>query len=303
MLEVSQSTRPRILVVDDDPVVIQTIVNYLKGSYDLAIAKTRKRALELLANSDFDVVLLDINLPDGNGIDICTEIKSSRDYSESLTIIFVTSEYSSEQEAKGLNVGASDYIYKPVNKDVLLARLKIQINIQRKAQLLANLAQIDSLTEIGNRRAFDEQLENECSRAKRESKSLSLALLDIDYFKAYNDLYGHPAGDACLRQLAQCLKKACKRASDFCFRYGGEEFAIVFYDTPHDMSVELVGKMLVEFEALHIVHEGSLVSDVTTFSAGVLSASGDELVAENMLLEADKRLYEAKESGRNRVKG
>ena len=118
------SAKPSLLIVDDDPTVIQIIVEYLESNFQLSVAKSRTKALALLQSKTFDLVLLDVNLPDGNGIDICKEIKGSREYSDSLVIIFMTSHHSTELEAQGLSVGANDYIYKPVNKDVLLARIK-----------------------------------------------------------------------------------------------------------------------------------------------------------------------------------
>lgn len=295
------SGKPSLLIVDDDPTVIQILVEYLETNFQLSIAKSRARALELLQSKPFDLVLLDVNLPDGNGIDICKEIKGSRDYSDSLVIIFMTGHYSTELEAKGLSVGANDYIYKPVNQEVLLARINLQLNQIRKTKLLAHLAKVDGLTEIGNRRAFDEQLTQEWFRSKREGKYMTLLLIDIDYFKQYNDTYGHPAGDKCLQRIAQCLTTSYRRHSDFCFRFGGEEFAVILYDTDIRSANSLVQNMMNNLNQLNIPHSHSEVSDRVTVSAGICDSRKDFKNPKELLDHCDSLLYEAKHQGRNQV--
>ena len=295
------TAKPSLLIVDDDPTVIQILVEYLEKNFQLSVAKSREKALSLLQSKPFDLVLLDVNLPDGNGIDICREIKSGREYSDSLVVIFMTSYHSTEMEAKGLSVGANDYIYKPVNKDVLLARINLQLNLIRKTRLLAHLAKVDGLTEIGNRRAFDEQLTREWFRAKREAKPISLILMDIDFFKQYNDTYGHPMGDKCLQKISRCLKTSFKRHSDFCFRFGGEEFAVILFDATEEGAIHLVNKMFENLHQMNIPHGQSEVSDRVTVSVGVCdSYSGCESVSE-LVDKTDKYLYFAKHKGRAQV--
>lgn len=297
----TEQSVPSVLIVDDDPTVIQTIVDFLHSDFTLSIAKTCLRAMQLLEQQHFDLVLLDVNLPDGNGIEVCRNIRGQQEYSELLPIIFITAEHSAEKEAKGLNVGANDYIYKPINRDVLKARVNLQIKMLRRNQLLANLVQIDGLTELRNRRAFDEQIEQEWQRAKREQKYMSLAMVDIDCFKQFNDTYGHPEGDKCLKIVGDCLESVCKRSSDFCFRYGGEEFAVIFYDTDAAQASGLMESALERLRDKKIAHKGSTVSDIVTFSCGVTAKIPENDAVTEIVNAADELLYEAKAQGRNRV--
>lgn len=293
----------QVLVVEDEAVNIRIISGCLSQDYVLVLAKTKKKALQILDQRCFDVVLLDIQLPDGNGLEICQHIVSNRETYGEVSIIFMTSMNTPDDEAKGLSIGANDYIHKPINCVVLKARLKIQTELIRKTELLERLARIDGLTEIPNRRAFDDELKKEWQRARREKKSLSLALLDIDYFKQYNDIYGHPAGDLCLHQVAASLSLSFKRSSDFIARYGGEEFAVILNDTDLDKSNELLNKSLNSLLNQAIPHSGSQVKNVVSFSAGVCTAAPDKDDYEHFLTAADQMLYKAKEQGRARICG
>ncbi|WP_281558806.1 diguanylate cyclase [Thalassomonas sp. RHCl1] len=293
----------RILLVEDEPANIQMITGYLSSDYILAIAKTRKRALELLSSSPFDLMLLDIQLPDGNGFEICQHVVSNREKYGDISIIFMTSLDSPDDEARGLSLGGNDYIHKPINDVVLRARVKLQIQLIRKNELLEHLTCFDGLTEIPNRRAFDDQLKKEWHRARREHKNLSLAILDIDYFKQYNDLYGHPAGDQCLRIMAANLTTSFVRNSDFIARYGGEEFAVLLYDTDLETSIQLMEKSLTTFVEKNIEHQGSSVKSCVTFSAGICTAAPKTDVFSDFVNTADKELYQAKNLGRAQICG
>ena len=292
----------KILIVDDDPTQIQIVISHLQHfDYQIFIAKNSADTYKVLAGNHIDLILLDINLPDGNGIDLCREIRSRHEFNDNLSIIFMTGHHSNEQEAKGLSVGANDYIYKPVNADVLAARINVQLQQLRKTKLLSHYANVDALTELGNRRAFDEQLELELKRGEREGVPVSLLTLDIDFFKAYNDNYGHPQGDKCLRDVAATIKKECRRPSDFAFRVGGEEFSIILYNTPASGALLFAEKLKASFIATAIPHEYSSVSKLVTMSIGIsdtLSASYDIL---ELIAEADEMLYKAKKGGRNEV--
>ncbi|WDE13793.1 diguanylate cyclase [Thalassomonas haliotis] len=304
MKEKNQLARQyRILLVEDEPTNIQMIAGYLSSDYILTIAKTRKKALELLASSPFDLMLLDIQLPDGNGFEICQHVVANREKYGNISIIFMTSLNSPNDEARGLSLGGNDYIHKPVNEVVLRARVKLQIQLIRKNELLEHFTCFDGLTEIPNRRAFDEQLKKEWHRARREHKLLSLAILDIDYFKQYNDLYGHPAGDQCLRIMAANLTSSFVRNSDFIARYGGEEFAVLLYGTDLETSIQLMEKSLAAFIEKNIEHQGSSIRSCVTFSAGICTANPKADSSSNFLNTADKELYLAKDLGRAQICG
>lgn len=303
MLDIEDETaKYRILIVEDEASNLQVIADCLQDDYRLSIAKSRNKAFELLESKPFDILLLDIKLPDGNGFDICHEIKSgSRPY-RGISIIFMTALDSPEDEAKGLILGASDYICKPFNIEVLKARVALQAQLIRKSRLLDKLANLDGLTEIPNRRAFDSQLQKEWNRAKRKSTPIALALIDLDYFKQYNDYYGHPMGDACLKKLAWSLTQNFQRGGDFTARYGGEEFVVIMPDTTLADAKYILNQALENFVALGISHKKSKVSDKVTFSAGLVSKiANDDMELSHLLDTADSLLYQAKANGRNRV--
>jgi diguanylate cyclase (GGDEF)-like protein len=291
----------RLLVVEDDPVVLQSITATLAGLYRISIAKDCKKALQLVRQYRFALILMDINLPDGNGFDLCRQVKSISEFTESIAIVFITSDESSETEVKGLEYGAVDFMHKPLHPELLKTRLAMHVRFQRRTALLDQLVYLDSLTEIGNRRAFNKRLEQEWHRAMRAKTNLALVLLDIDHFKVYNDTYGHPAGDECLRALAKSLVTTFQRSSDACFRYGGEEFAVLLYDCNTEQARQLMDKALADFRALAITHENSPTAPIATFSAGVssivpITENTDEFVA-----FTDLQLYAAKEAGRNQI--
>ena len=291
----------RLLVVEDDAVVLQAIVACLHDTYRISVAKDCRKALQLVKQYRFTLILMDINLPDGNGLDLCQQIKSASDFTEAIAIIFITSDRASATEVKGLELGAVDFMHKPLHPELLRTRLAMHARFQRRTELLDQLVYFDSLTEIGNRRAFDKRMQEEWQRAKRANVSLALVMLDLDHFKLYNDTYGHPAGDDCLRVLARSLSATFQRSSDSCFRYGGEEFAIVLYDCTLAGAETLIGHALQSFRALAISHRSSLTIPIATFSAGVSAIIPSNDNHADFINFTDLQLYAAKEAGRNQV--
>ena len=181
--------------------------------------------------------------------------------------------------------------------------------VEQKTQdlLIANeqlkkLVNFDGLTHLANRRYFDEVLDKEITRASRYGHALSLVLCDIDFFKLFNDLYGHTAGDACLKQFANCLENSFKRASDLAVRYGGEEFAVILPHTDNEAAIKMVESFFVNIKRLAIPHEASAISDIVTASAGIATMQTTEQVEPKALINAaDQELYNAKAAGRNRI--
>ena len=297
-----RSEKAKVLIVDDDPIQLHLIVNFLASEdYELYIAKNRRDVFNILELKAIDLILLDINLPDGNGIDICREIRSMREFSDELSIVFMTGEHSNEKEAEGLSVGANDYIYKPVNHQVLKARIKLQLKQLRQTKLLSHYAKVDALTELGNRRAFDEQIVMEIKRGQREGLPVSLLTLDIDFFKAYNDNYGHPQGDKCLREVAQCIKSECRRPADFAFRIGGEEFAVVLFNTSVSGASVFAEKIRRSLQERALKHEYSPVSENVTVSIGISDTLLSQYDVTELISDSDTMLYRAKEAGRNQA--
>ncbi len=293
--------RPRILVVDDQPSNIQTLYQVLKGDYDVAMATDGSQAIELCQRRPPDLVLLDVVMPGIDGFEVCRRLKvdpATRD----VPVIFVTARDSTEDETLGLEVGAVDFITKPVNPPVVRARVRTHIALKRQADLLRSMAFNDGLTGVANRRWFDERLQVEWLRCRRNKLPLSLILLDLDHFKAYNDRYGHQAGDDCLRAAAAAMKSRLGRPADLLARYGGEEFVCLLPETPTEgarAKAEDLGRAVLD---LALAHADSPTAPVVTISRGVATASPALDGSPNDLLQrADEQLYAAKRAGRNRT--
>ena len=292
-----------IFVVDDIPKNLQVVGSLLKKKgYRIAFAKDGEQALNYIADNQPDLILLDIMMPGIDGYEVCRRLKEDPK-TKDIPIIFLTAMGDEEDEYRGLQMGGVDYITKPFNPKILEVRVKNQLQLQRKTKLLEKMVHIDGLAEIYNRRHFDDILEREWKRAKRDLLHLSLVLIDIDFFKKYNDTYGHASGDDCLRKVAQALYKTPQRSNDLVARYGGEEFAAILPDTKTNDAEEIAQKMRQNIESLNIPHEQNNAADHVTISVGVTTIIPNENYSPTSLIEAaDKCLYEAKEGGRNQVK-
>lgn len=292
--------KPTILVVDDMTTTLLLIHDLLKDTYEVKIAKSGTKALEILESpNDIDLILLDIEMPDINGYDVCKRIKNNETI-KNIPIIFITGRTSQEDEEYGLNLGAIDYITKPFNKAIVKLRIKNYLDLKIKNDMLEKLSMYDGLTNIRNRRFFDETFEKTFSEIKRDKKSLAVLMIDIDFFKPYNDNYGHGQGDETLRKVAKALEKTIKRASDFVARYGGEEFVILLKDINKDGVEAVANNLLNAVRELKITHEFSKIENYVTVSIGVsYYNSSSDITKLELLLKADETLYEVKNSGRN----
>ena len=292
--------KPTILVVDDMTTTLLLLHDLLKDTYEVKIAKSGTKALEILnAPNDIDLILLDIEMPDINGYDVCKRIKNNETI-KNIPIIFITGRTSQEDEEYGLNLGAIDYITKPFNKAIVKLRIKNYLNLKIKNDMLEKLSMYDGLTNIRNRRFFDETFEKTFSEIKRDKKSLAVLMIDIDFFKPYNDNYGHGQGDETLRKVAKALEKTIKRASDFVARYGGEEFVILLKDINKDGVEAVANNLLNAVRELKITHEFSKIENYVTVSIGAsFYNSSSDITKLELLLKADETLYNVKNSGRN----
>jgi diguanylate cyclase (GGDEF)-like protein len=292
----------KVLVADDDAINRQVLGELLKPDYTVIMAKSGEQALEKAALHAPDLILLDVVMPDLDGYEVLRRLRADPQ-TEHMSVIFISGLDRPEDEANGLNLGASDYIAKPFNPTVVTARVALHLQVVRQRRMLERLAHIDGLTELANRRRFDEMFGAEWQRAQVSGRPLSLALLDIDCFKQYNDQYGHPAGDRVLRAVARSAASFMRRPLDLAARYGGEELVLLMPDTDAAQARQLVGNLCQAIEQLTILHGGSSVAPVLTVSLGgaTLHAGGGESAPE--LLEAvDNQLYKAKHAGRNCVK-
>ena len=292
--------KPTILVVDDMTTTLLLLHDLLKDTYEVKIAKSGTKALEILESpNDIDLILLDIEMPDINGYDVCKRIKNNETI-KNIPIIFITGRTSQEDEEYGLNLGAIDYITKPFNNAIVKLRIKNYLNLKIKNDMLEKLSMYDGLTNIRNRRFFDETFEKTFSEIKRDKKSLAVLMIDIDFFKPYNDNYGHGQGDETLRKVAKALEKTIKRASDFVARYGGEEFVILLKDINKDGVEAVANNLLNAIRELKITHEFSKIEKYVTVSIGAsFYNSNSDVTKLELLLKADETLYNVKNSGRN----
>ena len=299
----TKDVRPVILFVDDEPINISVLAEFLSKDYRVLFCQSGQDALILARSKLPDLVLLDIELPDINGYEVCRQLKSNQ-ATQNIPVVFSTGKDSPEDEVVGLNIGASDYITKPYNVELIRARVRNQIRLKKKTDLLEQLANLDGLTELPNRRYFDDHFEHEWRRAKRSQQPISLAMVDIDYFKDYNDLYGHSVGDDCLQSVASVLSKVASRGTEFVARYGGEEFVFVWPENDFSHAKDAAELVRAHIEALGIPHTGSHCHNVVTVSIGIASVVPTNEIEKHSLIEcADKQLYRAKAEGRNRVLG
>jgi len=259
---------PQILLVDDDPSSIQIMGRMLAGTGELRFATSGEDALRLARESQPDLILLDAEMPGMSGFDVLAAMHDEPDLAD-VPVIFVTSHSEAAFEVAGFERGAVDFMAKPVRSALLQARVKTQLRVRRLAEELRRVATIDVLTGVANRRGFDESLEQEWRRAERSGEPLALLMVDIDHFKRFNDRYGHPAGDACLRAVAQALVGSSLRPSDLVARYGGEEFVLLLPKTPRDGAQHVANRILDAVEMLEIEHAESLTARHVTVSIGV----------------------------------
>lgn len=306
--------KPRVLIVDDDPVAVRVITKVLGDQATVYVATDGLQAVELARTTNPDLVLLDAELPGLGGFDVCRRIKAMVELAH-VPVVIVTSHRDEAFELEGFDAGASDFVTKPVNHQLLRVRIRSHLRVKWMADELVSSARTDQLTTIANRRRFDEVLVSEWSRAHRSGDAVSIILLDVDYFKRFNDSYGHLAGDDCLRRVAMALREACLRPGDLVARYGGEEFGIVLPETPIAGAMCVAKRMLESVAWLAIPHSASPAAAWVTMSAGIASyspqqeyppsrrvTSGEVNVSQvgQLIADADAALYAAKAAGRAR---
>ncbi len=291
----------KILIIDDSTSSIRILGSALRKQYDVLVATSGEKGLEVAVAQAPDLILLDIMMPGINGYEVCRQLKENPRLS-SIPVIFITAKDDAEDEEQGLNLGAVDYITKPFRIPIVLARVRTHLRLKDKSDMLERLASVDGLTDIPNRRRFDEVLQMEFQRAKREKLPLGVILIDIDFFKNFNDTYGHAAGDECLRRVARALSNCLKRPADFVARYGGEEFVTVVPNTHLEGTVALANSMRQAVFDERIPHGTSKTAEYVTISLGAdVTQFQPEISAEELLKNADKALYLAKQHGRNQV--
>ena len=291
-----------ILIVDDVPTNIQVLAEALRQQHRVKVATNGRDALTIArAEPQPDMVLLDVMMPEMDGFEVCRQIKADP-ATRHIPVIFVTAKDDADDEERGLMLGAVDYITKPFHLPVVRARVRNHLALKFKADLLESLANIDSLTDVPNRRRFDEKLDHEWRRCQRSALPLSLIMLDVDHFKAFNDHYGHGAGDICLITVAATLARTLSRPGDMVARYGGEEFAVILPETDLLGACQMAERLREAVAIQRMPQAPDTGSGFVTLSAGVASRLPDEFSnVADLVGHADRRLYDAKVQGRNCV--
>lgn len=305
----------KFLLVDDDSSSVRLMASILSGLGSSRFATNGPEALRLAREWVPDLVLLDAEMPGMNGFQVCEALKTEPALAE-VPVIFVTSHSEADFEVAGFEIGAADFIAKPVNPALVLARVKAQLRVKQMADELRRISTVDALTSVANRRWFDLALAREWRRARRGDEPLALLMADVDHFKLYNDRYGHPAGDECLRAVAQALVAASQRPADLVARYGGEEFMLLLPGTPREGAQHMAHRVLDAVETLAIPHAASPTAQHVTVSLGLacydeqsttwlqrlpgsrFDESQDGIELSNFIKAADAALYAAKRAGR-----
>ncbi|NUN64920.1 PleD family two-component system response regulator [Pseudanabaena biceps] len=319
-----------ILVIDDTPPNLHLLIAMLtRRGYATRGVSDGLVALSEIPTNIPDLVLLDINMPSIDGFEVCQQLKAN-ELTREIPVIFISARDEVIDKVQAFEMGGVDYITKPFQIAEVLARIENQLTLQRlKRKLqeqneqlkqeinqriiaetmlqeanekLGRLVNIDGLTQLANRRCFDQYLEQEWQRLAREQMPLSLIMCDIDFFKNYNDTYGHIAGDDCLRKVSFLIKQSVHRPADLTARYGGEEFVIVLPNTDIEGAIAIAEVIREQLLKLALPHDDSKVSEFVTLSMGITSIIPIVDSQPSVLLtSADYALYQAKELGRNQT--
>lgn len=312
-----------VLLVDDQPIIGEAVRRMLidQPDIDLHYCADPGQALREAEEIRPTVILQDLVLPGTDGLSLLAEYRARPSLRDVPVIVLSTREDPSVKR-DSFKAGASDYLVKLPDPIELVARIRhhsraylnqvqrdeayralreSQQKLMETNLELQRLSTQDALTGLSNRRQFDACLEAEWLRSTREAKPLSLLMIDVDDFKAYNDGYGHPAGDEVLRRVGGLLAGQAKRSTDLAARYGGEEFAVILACTPLDGALTLARQLCEAVLGLGLTHRGSRVAGCVTISIGVASRVPARGQGPSELLKAaDLALYDAKESGKNR---
>ncbi len=290
----------KILIIDDSPVQADRLKSILQDDYEITLANTAEVGLQYARNGSYDLVLLDVVMPEMDGFVLLKKLQEEV-ITQHTPVILITSLNDVENEERGLTLGAVDYITKPYHPPIVRARVNTHIKLCRYRQQVEQKAMIDPMTGVANRRGYDTCYYRKWQDAVRLKTPISLCMMDIDKFKVYNDTFGHPAGDRVIRAVAGVATDYLRRSTDFFARYGGEEFVAIIQGSDAETAFAQLKQLRKAVEGLHIPHNPE-VSPWITISIGgvtVLPKLGDSY--DTYLKIADTMLYDAKRFGRNRV--
>ncbi|AAX16927.1 GGDEF domain-containing response regulator [Borrelia hermsii] len=291
----------KLLLVDDTPTNLDLLIDILQYNYEIRVAVNGFDALKQVEIASPDLILLDVLLPDISGYEVCKRLKNDPE-TRDIPVIFISSRDSTDAQLEGFNVGGVDYILKPFNGRIIDARIKTHLELKRLRDYFKNLARIDGLTQIPNRRFFTDKFAKSWMQALEHKRNVIVGMLDIDYFKKYNDNYGHTNGDECLKLIARSLNKIAIKYNIDTARYGGEEFILFSVNKSLEEMINIVSILIEDIRNLEIVHEHSSISKFVTVSVGLAEQIPHDSNFTNIIKLADDKLYEAKISGRNQFK-
>ncbi len=313
----------KVLLVEDSKVAIKAIIGYLDDlGVQLLVAENGSAAIDLFRRERPDIILLDIILPDITGYEVAKQIRKLQGKDDWTAIIFLSVMSKEDDLARGIEAGGDDYLIKPVGRVVLQAKVAAMYRLVRMQRALVQLTEqlnqaneqlnlanmelhrvsmTDGLTGIPNRRVFDELLVREWRRCARLQKPISVVMLDVDYFKKFNDRYGHQAGDVCLKTTARVISNSIPRASDLAARYGGEEFVLILSETDSEGALAVADRIREQVAGLRMPNEDSPYQCVT-LSCGISTVvPRDDMPVERLVKSADNALYLSKKQGRNSI--
>ncbi|MEJ7807585.1 MAG: diguanylate cyclase [Telluria sp.] len=300
-VHVTELQRPAILIIDDHPDTIRMLSAIVQGDADTLFATNGAAGLAMARARQPLLVLLDVEMAGMDGYEVCRRLKADPACAD-IAVIFVTAHHSMESEVRALEAGAVDFITKPLNPPVVLARVRTHLRLQRHGMALDQLARRDSLTGLFNRRHFLEVAEIELARLRRQDLPLALAFIDIDYFKLYNDGYGHQAGDSCLIDVARELAGAARRPGECVARFGGEEFVALLPYCNSSQALDFGAWCCSRISRRGLPHRYQPSGETVSISIGLTALVPQESTSvASLLAAADSALYLAKQAGRNRA--
>lgn len=291
---------PVVLIVDDEKVNLKLLSDLLQNDAQIILAKNGRQALEKINKQLPDLILLDVVMPDMDGFEVLQELKS-KTRTKLIPVIFVTGLTDVEFEEKGIALGASDYILKPFHNAVVKARVKLHLHLVRQRKMLEKLALIDPLTELPNRRKFEEMLNVEWRLALRTRTCLSIGLLNLDGFKRINEQYGYALGDEYLVRIALALTQQLKRAKDFIGRFSGQEFVFLLPATDETGAHNVISRCQSSIDSLRIKLASDSEEYLTACIGGLsITPKMDDNLAD-ITSKVDGMLHQARQSGSGKV--
>ena len=290
----------KILIVDDSIVQSARLKSILDDEYDVTIAQTAEDGLSCVRDGNFSLILLDVVLPGMDGFTLLKKLQEEI-ITQSIPVILITSLSDAKNEQYGLVLGAVDYITKPFNSLIVKARVNTHIKLYNYRRQAERQSLTDQLTGVANRRRYERTSITKWSEASRLRVPFSICMFDIDHFKAYNDTFGHPAGDKVIAAVAKTISSHLHRTTDFLARYGGEEFVALSMGDVSEKIFGHVKKIRKAVEEMHIPHDPSVSEWVTVSIGGVTVVPSPENTYPTYLKIADTMLYDAKNHGRNQV--